>query len=83
MTETVYVVANPSGGNQGRMHSDKDCARLKVATREVLEKERHLIESHRVMCKWCSGEADPGDRTADPLKNKRVLLGTDASEVGP
>jgi len=58
--ETVLVVSNPSGGHQGRMHTDKDCPRLKVAKKAVLERPKRNVESHRIMCKWCTGEADPG-----------------------
>lgn len=81
MSEMVWVVSNPSGGHQGRMHTDRDCARLKTTTKAVLEKEKHVVESHREMCKWCSGEANPGSKE-HPMKRRNLLIDTDPDEVG-
>ncbi len=83
-SETVLVVSNPSGGHQGRMHTDKDCPRLKVAKKAVLERPKRNVESHRIMCKWCTGEADPGPgRDVDPTAIRDMLLETDVDEVLP
>jgi hypothetical protein len=82
--EMVLVVSNPSGGHQGRMHTDEDCARLQVATKEVLEKPKSVVESHRELCKWCSGDADPGPgKEMDPTERRDLLLETDVDEVLP
>lgn len=80
MTETVWIVTNPSGGRQGRMHTDRDCSRLKRATKTVLEKEKSAVESHRSMCKWCAEDIELGK--GHPNKYQNLLLDMDPDEVG-
>lgn len=80
MTETVWVVSNPSGGHQGRMHTDKNCARLKSATK-VLEKERKAVESHRKECGWCKGRTATG-YNGDTNATRKMLLDLDSDSVG-
>jgi len=78
--KTVYLVPTTNSGGVDKMHSEKDCHRLKMASGTIMEKDRSVVETHREECAVCCGSKPPKPE-CDTQATRKLLLRTNANEV--
>ncbi|GAA0935066.1 hypothetical protein GCM10009549_58300 [Streptomyces thermoalcalitolerans] len=82
MTDTVYVATNGAGGGARKLHTERDCPCL-TSARNVVEKDRQLLEGHKELCRRCAGEQTTRNYESYIGKGHReALLDADPEVVG-
>jgi len=79
--ELVYVVSRSGNGGRNHVHTDPECPKVQRA-KNVFEKPRSVVHDDRI-CRWCSGDATPGENaTGDPHANRKLLKATSPEDLG-